>query len=95
MDVPQWCVYDLKCQGFLRSIELIGISRNYNGVFCKNLGTIDEVVHLLYLPEFRNSWGTPMLPDSVILGNCAILWVYCEFIGVFFIVEITGIGKKN
>ena len=28
-----------------------------------------------------------MLPDSVILGNCAILWVYCEFIGVFFIVE--------
>ena len=36
-----YILHELKSQGFLRSIELIiiGISRKYNGVFCKNLGT--------------------------------------------------------
>ena len=38
-----WRAYmlHLKSQGFLRSIELIiiGISRKFNGVFFKNLGT--------------------------------------------------------
>ena len=36
-----YMLHDLKSQGFHRSIELIGSSRNFNGVFCKNLGTID------------------------------------------------------
>ena len=44
ISIQYWRAYmlhDLKSQGFLRSIELIiiGISRKYNGVFCKNLGT--------------------------------------------------------
>ena len=46
-----YLLHDLKSQGFHRSIELIGSSRNFNGVFC-TLGFLAKIsfTPLLYHP---------------------------------------------